>query len=193
MKNQNIGHLTTVNSGHPHRIEMFSVGYQLVGGIIPEDYQNKIKSFLNGIKDNKLTDNSTVYVTPLSELPSYKLKNYIGENKLNITELGIKVSEFCNIHFNSLFEYRYTEKMEKELDLIEENKSNWKIIVKTFINEVNKLLVVDAPKIEYKSLHCGILNKNALVLKDGPYGFYIEHKGSSISLQKFKSSEIIKE
>jgi hypothetical protein len=85
MKNQNIGHLTTVNSGHPHRIEMFSVGYQLVGGIIPEDYQNKIKSFLNGIKDNKLTDNSTVYVTPLSELPSYKLKNYIGENKLNIT------------------------------------------------------------------------------------------------------------
>jgi DNA topoisomerase-1 len=115
------------------------------------------------------------------------------ENKLNITELGIKVSEFCNIHFNSLFEYRYTEKMEKELDLIEENKSNWKIIVKTFINEVNKLLVVDAPKIEYKSLHCGILNKNALVLKDGPYGFYIEHKGSSISLQKFKSSEIINE
>jgi DNA topoisomerase-1 len=115
------------------------------------------------------------------------------ENKLNITELGIKVSEFCNTYFNSLFEYRYTEKMEKELDLIEENKSNWKLVVKTFINEVNKLLVIDAPKMQYNSLHCGLLNKNALVLKDGPYGFYIEHKGSSISLQKFKSPKIINE
>jgi hypothetical protein len=85
MKNQNIGHLTTVNSGHPHRIEIFNVGYDLIGGIIPEDYQTKIKNFLNEIKDNKLTDNSAVYITPLSELPSYKLKNYIEENKLNIT------------------------------------------------------------------------------------------------------------
>jgi hypothetical protein len=85
MKNQNIGHLTTVNSGHPHRIEIFNVGYNLIGGIIPEDYQTKIKNFLNEIKDNKLTDDSAVYITPLSELPSYKLKNYIEENKLNIT------------------------------------------------------------------------------------------------------------
>ena len=83
MKNQNIGRLTTTRD---HRGKyVFNVGWALVGGIIPEDYQTKIKNFLNEIKDNKLTDNSTVYVTPLSELPSYKLKNYIEENKLNIT------------------------------------------------------------------------------------------------------------
>ena len=79
MKNQNIGYLTTIFSGHPLRTEIFSVSYQLVGGIIPEGYQTKVKNFLNEIKDNKLTDNSTVYVTPLSELPAYKLKNYIEE------------------------------------------------------------------------------------------------------------------
>lgn len=83
MKNQNIARLTTtLYRGNGN---MFATGYQLIGGIIPEDYQTKIKNFLNEIKDNKLTDNSTVYVTPLSELPSYKLKNYIEENKLKIT------------------------------------------------------------------------------------------------------------
>jgi len=64
---------------------MFNVGYNMVGDIIPEDYQLRIKKFLDESKDNKLTDNSTVYVTPLSELPAYKLKNYIQENKLKIT------------------------------------------------------------------------------------------------------------
>ncbi len=64
---------------------MFNVGYNIVGGIIPEDYQIKIKKFFEESKDNKLTDNSTVYVTPISELPAYKLKNYIQENKFKIT------------------------------------------------------------------------------------------------------------
>jgi len=113
------------------------------------------------------------------------------EHKLNITELGIKVCEFCNKYFYSIFDYKFTEKMEKELDLIEDNKILWKTVIKTFMNEVDKLLIIDAPKITYNSLHCGIINKCALVLKDGPYGFYVEYKKESISLQKFKGSEII--
>jgi DNA topoisomerase-1 len=83
--------------------------------------------------------------------------------------------------------------METELDLIESNTIEWKKVAHNFIKEVDKLLIVDAPKPEYKSLHCGIHKKHALVLKDGPYGFYIDYNGASISLQKFKSSEIINE
>jgi len=115
------------------------------------------------------------------------------ENKLSITDLGIKVSEFCNQFFNPIFEYTFTKKMENELDLIENNNIEWKKVAHLFIKEVDKLLIVDAPKPEYKSLHCGILKKHPLVLKDGPYGFYIEYNGASISLQKFKSSKIINE
>ena len=122
------------------------------------------------------------------------------ENKLSITELGVKVSEFCNTYFQPLFDYRFTERMEKELDLIEEG-NDWKQIVKYFIGEVDKLLTLSQEilndtntlKKEYKSLHCGTYNKNAVVLKDGPYGFYIEYKKESISLQKFKPPEIINE
>ena len=83
MKDSTIGRLTLSHDGRGNR--MFNVGYNMVGGIIPEDYQLRIKKFLDESKDNKLTDNSIVYVTPLSELPAYKLKNYIQENKLKIT------------------------------------------------------------------------------------------------------------
>lgn len=82
MKDTTISHLRLYHDGRGNRT--FNVGYHMVGGIIPEDYQLKIKKFLDESKDNKLTDNSTIYVTPLSELPAYKLKNYIQENKLKI-------------------------------------------------------------------------------------------------------------
>jgi hypothetical protein len=64
----------------------FSTAYNKLGGIIPADYKEKLDSFINNIdKTAKLENNETVYISPISELPSYKLKNYIEENKLDIT------------------------------------------------------------------------------------------------------------
>lgn len=75
----------------------------MIGTFLQLGYQNKLRnswSLIKGYVDehktkvyqelyelnqnNKLEDNTTVYLTPLSEFPSYKLKNYIEENKLNI-------------------------------------------------------------------------------------------------------------
>ena len=116
---------------------------------------------------------------------TYELKNNVTtisreekiiqeENKLSITEIGIKVSEFCHTHFEPIFNYRFTERMEAQLDLIGEGKQEYNPIIKGFIEEVNKLLTIDAPKISYRSLHCGTWKKHAVVIKDGPYGFYVE-------------------
>lgn len=135
-------------------------------------------------------------------LSTYELKNNVinisreekiiqEENKLTITEIGIKVSEFCQTHFEPIFNYRFTERMETQLDLIGEGKQDYKVIIKEFMEEVNKLLTIDAPKISYRSLHCGLWKKHAVVIKDGPYGFYVEYNKNSISLQKFKTMDII--
>jgi len=59
-------------------------GWQKVAGIIPESYRQQYLALYEINKDNKIKNKTTVYSTPLSELPSYKLKNYIDENKLNI-------------------------------------------------------------------------------------------------------------
>lgn len=55
-----------------------------VSDIISDEYNLEYKKLYEKYKDNKLKDNTTVYLTPLSIFPSYKLKNYIDENKLNI-------------------------------------------------------------------------------------------------------------
>ena len=113
------------------------------------------------------------------------------DNKLSITEIGIKVSEFCQTHFESIFNYRFTERLETQIDLISTQSADHTKIIKEFMKEVDKLLIFDAPKISYKSLHCGTWKKHAVVLKDGPYGFYIDYNKNSISLQKFKTLDII--
>jgi DNA topoisomerase-1 len=112
---------------------------------------------------------------------SHTDKQIEEENKLSITPLGKQVVEFCNTHFESLFDYKYTERMEQQLDLIEQG-AVWKPIVYEFIKQVDSVLQVDAPKMSYRSLHCGMWKKNVMVIKDGPYGYYLEYKKELVSL-----------
>ena len=55
-------------------------GWERVAGIIPESYKQRYLALFEKSKDNKIENKTTVYSTPLSELPPYKLKNYIEEN-----------------------------------------------------------------------------------------------------------------
>jgi len=61
-----------------------SCTWTITSAYITEEKTNELKEFFSRFTENKLEDNTTVYLTPLSTFPSYKLKNYIEENKLNI-------------------------------------------------------------------------------------------------------------
>ena len=152
----------------------------------PSTFTNILESI------EKYTDKGKIKGKTIS-LSLYELKDSITVthqdkeieegNKLIITPLGKQVSEFCHQHFNSLFDYKYTEQMESRLDLIE-NGADWKPIVKDFITQVDSVLHVDAPKMSYRSLHCGNWKNNVMVIKDGPYGYYLEYKKEIVSLDK---------
>lgn len=64
--------------------KLTSAGWSQIIDIVPKDLYPKYEKLYQKYKDNKLKPNTTVYLTPLSSFPSYKLKNYIEENKLNI-------------------------------------------------------------------------------------------------------------
>ena len=53
--------------------------------IITSDIVDLYKELYTNNKDKRLKSNTTVYITPLVNLPLYKFRNYIKENKLNIT------------------------------------------------------------------------------------------------------------
>jgi hypothetical protein len=73
---------------------------------IPKELLLRYKSLYETYKDNTLSNNTKVYSTQLSELPSHKLKNYVEENKLNIT-YGRKWAEIDSviIGYNFIKEY----------------------------------------------------------------------------------------
>jgi len=52
--------------------------------IVPSDYETQYLELYEKFKNNKLKNNTSVYLTKMANLPSYKLKNYIEENKLNV-------------------------------------------------------------------------------------------------------------
>lgn len=52
---------------------------------IPQSVALEYRELRDRWKDNTLKTNTKVYSTQLSQLPSFKLKNYIEENKLNIS------------------------------------------------------------------------------------------------------------
>ena len=138
--------------------------------------KGKIKGKMLLLKQYEMKNDSIII--------SQQEKQIEEENKLIITPLGKQVSEFCLKHFSSIFEYKYTERMETELDQIESGTNDWKSVVKGCISQVDSVLNVDAPKMNYRSLHCGEWKKHVMVIKDGPYGYYLEYKKEIVSLVK---------
>jgi len=73
-----------------------------IHGYITQEIIDKYKELYESNKENKLEDNKKVYLTPLSNYPSHKLKNYIEENNLNI-KLTRKISELNTFIINHDF------------------------------------------------------------------------------------------
>ena len=72
---------------YPSYNNKINAEYRCTSGFISLDLLAKYNSIKQNAKNNKIKDNSTIYQTPLSNYPVYKLKNYITENKLNIKKV----------------------------------------------------------------------------------------------------------
>ena len=150
----------------------------------PSTFTNIVESIEKYTEKGKIrgkTIHLTQYELKSDITISHTDKQIEEDNKMSITPLGKQVVEFCNTHFERLFDYKYTERMEQQLDLIEQG-TDWKPIVYEFIKQVDSVLQIDAPKMSYRSLHCGTWKKNVMVIKDGPYGYYLEYKKELVSL-----------
>lgn len=87
---------------HLVRKKLTSANWNQVIDIVSKDLYPKYETLYQKYKDNKLKSNTTVYLTPLSSFPSYKLKNYIEENKLNI-ETARKTEKLDTLIINDAF------------------------------------------------------------------------------------------
>jgi DNA topoisomerase-1 len=146
---------------------------------------DSIEKYVNKGKIETTTLDLTHYTLDLESIHLENIqetKKIEENNKLSLTELGTKVTEFCYKYFD-LFEYSYTKDMELFLDNVSVG-NDWTTVLKETIDKINscKKIKINEVKPEYKSLHCGIYKKHPLIIKNGPHGYYIEHNKKCISL-----------
>ena len=91
--------------------------------------------------------------------------------KLVIDPMGSVVIEFLMKHFDSLFSYDYTKRMEERLDLVASGKELWNTVCKDVYAEIQKL-VKEVNKIERKVYDIDE-NYSLIFYKDG---FLLKHK-----------------
>jgi hypothetical protein len=111
--------------------------YTHVKGYIPKTNIDKYKTLYENNKNNKLQQNTKVYLSPLAEFPSYKLKNYIEENQLNIKTVR-KTNELDHIIINHEFIYSsYINKTFDQFYLIPLEQLNNPNFASYFITQYN--------------------------------------------------------
>lgn len=78
------------------------------------------------------------YYLENDELTEIKKEKTFGseKNKLVIQPLGIIVIEFLIKHYDQLFNYKYTEKMENDLEHVSQGDKNWREICKEVYTEI---------------------------------------------------------
>jgi DNA topoisomerase-1 len=125
------------------------------------------------------------------------------KSKLQITPLGKQVCEFCYDHFESIFNYDFTNSMENGLDSVESRQLNNCELLRNYISNVEQL--IEETKTNYQnnpdqikkicdtSLHCGKLDGSAAYIKPGKYGYYLSHGKNGktkVSLKDFRGFDI---
>ena len=145
-----------------------------------------------------------IILTNKNQIEIKKTKTTLGKEKkkLTISPLGENVIKFLVAQFDNIMNYDFTKSVEDELDLICGKKAVYGQIVdrvyKTFHPKVVQLKI-SSPEIK-KMLGCktddidlglydnGTGREESVILKNGPYGPYLQYLGENYGL-KFISDE----
>ena len=98
------------------------------------------------------------------------------KNKLVLQPLGKIVIEFLENHFNELFEYQFTKKMEDDLDIIAKGEEEYYQLCNTCLTKIDNLI---------ESLKTKKLKKDTIEL-DETHTFMIGSKGPVIKVTEVK-------
>lgn len=185
-----VSKLETLNIGRP------STYASIIESLISKKYVSKTN--IDGVKINsviyKLTKGSSTINEEEKEIEMNK-----ETKRMKITPIGTNVIEFCMKYFGSLFDYEFTEKMENDLDEISSGLANhvdklgdFKVNVDNMLKETKEYFKENKEEQltikEKHTYHCGDYKGKPFIIKHGPYGYYIQHDKSKVSLSNYEQS-----
>ena len=152
--------------------------------------------------EGKKTSIKNYVLEPNKDITKEEIEKSLNseKSKMIITPIGKQVVEFCYDHFEEIFDFDFTNNMEKLLDEIENNETYHHNVLNKYIKNVNKLIegtnknFEDNPetikKVKDVSLHCGSINGVVSFIKSGKYGYYLNCGKDKISLKDFNGFDI---
>ena len=184
------------------KLESLNIGRPSTYASILQSVLDK-KYVLKGNIEGKAVS-STQFVFLLEEGVQQKKEEKIlhqEKNKLAITPLGKQVCEFCYGHFDEVFQYEFTNKMEQELDEIEGGSLSQEKVLNPYIQIVSSWIEKtkqhyhenpeEVKKVKDQSIHCGTYQNEPLFIKNGKFGYYLSiGKKDKISLKEFKGFSV---
>lgn len=184
------------------KLESLNIGRPSTYSSIVENIINKKYILRGNIEGKKMNIRQLIYILGKNIQENYQEKSLnIEKNKLIITPIGKQVCEFCYKHFESVFEYSFTNKMETLLDEIEYGNHEQKDVLNTYITLLNNNIDItkkyynnnpnEINKVKDQSLYCGIVENTPWYIKHGKYGYYLNiGKKDKISLKDFSEYSI---
>lgn len=120
----------------------------------PSTFVNTIKTIkdreyiklgdISGIKKKTVTYTiKTKNKKPIKEIFEDHGTILLGKEKKKLmpTDLGIRVNDFLVEHFSEMMNYKFTAKMEAELDAIANGKKVWYNIIRKFYDKLNPIVI----------------------------------------------------
>ena len=146
-----------------------------IKGITKEKYTIQLNNE-NQIIENKTKDN---------KLPDQK-------KRIILTDLGKQVLEYLMNHFSMIINIEFTSKVESELDRVSLGEIEWQSVVGNVYNSFKDVLIVqkgltnsNSSKKDNREKNLGKLNDKDVILKTGPYGYYISYNKKNTSLSYY--------
>lgn len=120
-------------------------------------------------------------------IATIETRNYVDRDekkKLAPTEIAFVVNDLLVAHFPHIVDFKFTAKLESDLDNIAEGQAKWQLVVKDFYkpfhenlknkyNEINKKDIMPEEKSNEKCDKCGV----AMIIKTGRYGKFLACSG----------------
>ncbi len=114
------------------------------------------------------------------------------KKRIILTDLGKKVLNYLMNHFSMIINIEFTSRVETELDRVSLGEIEWQSVVGNVYNSFKDVLIVQkslkntkSSKKDNREKNLGKLNDKDVILKTGPYGYYVSYNKKNVSLSYY--------
>ena len=166
----------------------------------PSTYSSIISTLYNrNYTETKTIKNENLNIKTLTLNKSDKIKETITKQTVNdqrnsilLTELGENVLKYLINNFSHIINIEFTSNVEKDLDKISNDGLDWIEVVRKVYNMFYKDVQIQmktpsSKSNQYKNKNAekilGKYQENNIILKKGPYGYYLNNGDNNINLK----------